>query len=69
MRLVRLLLGGVIIFQAFAASDVVLGLLGLMFSGMALFNIGCCGASGCSVPVNRKGQSNEINYEEVTGTK
>jgi len=69
MRVLRLVLGIIIIFQGFAASDFVLGLLGLLFSAMALFNMGCCGVSGCSVPVKKNGQSKEINYEEVAGTK
>lgn len=67
MRLLRLVLGIIIIGQAFAGKDVVLGILGFLLTGMALLNMGCCGVNGCAVPSQRNTGSKDIHYEEITG--
>ena len=67
MRVVRLGIGIAIIVQAVFAKDLLFGLAGLMFSGMAVFNIACCGMGGC--PTSPKMMNTEttknIHYEEV----
>lgn len=48
MRLLRLILGIIIIVQGIQGSDWSFILLGSLFSLMPIFNVGCCGASGCN---------------------
>lgn len=60
------MLGIVIFVQALYIKDVSLGLMGLLFTLMPVFNIGCCGASGCYVPSKRiEENSKDVVYEEV----
>lgn len=42
MRFIRLAAGIAITVQAIIARDAMLVVLGLLFTGMPLFNIGCC---------------------------
>lgn len=66
MRVLRLLIGLFIVGQAVVAHDAVLGLLGGVFSLMALLNTGCCGSGTCmTVPENRSADKKDIHYEEV----
>ena len=66
VRFVRLGIGLVIIVQAIIAADILIGLAGLLFAGMALFNAACCGMGGCATPnLQKKSASKEISYEEV----
>lgn len=70
IRILRLVLGLAIIAQAVVLKDTFLGVAGLLFSTMAVFNIGCCGTSGCAVPAKRSDKTIEdITYEEVDGGK
>ena len=65
-RAIRLIMGIAIIIQAIIAKDILFGLAGFVFSGMALFNAGCCGSNGCTTtPVNTKNKTKDISYEEV----
>lgn len=66
-RIVRLLLGCIIIGQAFLMKDVMLGVAGLVFSLMAMFNVSCCGVNGCSMPKQKLKQNEkvDIQYEEI----
>lgn len=48
VRILRLLLGLSIIVQAMIVKDAFLGAAGLLFSSMAVFNVGCCGTGGCA---------------------
>jgi len=67
MRVLRLVLGIFIIVQAVMAKDWRIGLLGIFFTAMPLFNIGCCGAGGCSVPVKKSTENaKDVSYEEIT---
>lgn len=70
MRVIRLVLGLIILVQGIMARDVMYGFFGVFLSFLALVNVGCCGVGGCSVPsVSSKGsKTKEIEYEEV-GTK
>ncbi len=66
MRVVRLVVGCIIVLQGIFAKDSVLIILGIVFGGMALANFSCCGVGGCTVNVNKTINKNEdINYEEV----
>ena len=66
MRFLRLGLGLAVLVQAVIAKDVLFALLGLGFTAMPVFNIGCCGTNGCYVPPAKKEENTkEITYEEV----
>lgn len=67
MRIIRLVLGIVIIVQGFHAQQWMLAALGGLFTLMPLFNIGCCGATGCNTTYSTSKAKNteDITYEEV----
>ena len=66
MRVFRLIIGIAILVQSVIAKDMLFGLAGLLFSGMAVFNIGCCGMGGCYTnPAINSETKKEIDYEEV----
>ena len=70
MRFIRLVFGIFIIAQSVIAKDWAIGLLGVLFTAMPIFNIGCCGVNGCAAPAG-KGTENtkdteEVFYEEVS---
>jgi hypothetical protein len=45
-------------------------LIGVLFTSMPVFNIGCCANGGCSVPpITNHQKTEEISYEEVGKTK
>ena len=71
MRILRLILGIAILVQGIVAKDATAIVLGVVFGGMAVANIGCCGAGGCAV--NNRSTSNnktgDIHYEEVVSNK
>ncbi|MFZ9159522.1 MAG: hypothetical protein ACO206_02480 [Aquirufa sp.] len=66
MRIIRLLVGGYALVEAIRASDVLIGIMGTVLVGMALFNMGC-GPQGCGVPTsrNKNNSSDEVEYEEI----
>jgi hypothetical protein len=66
MRFVRLGLGIAIIVQSVMVKDWTMGILGILFTSMPVFNIGCCGLGGCATPVKKNTeQTKDITYEEV----
>lgn len=66
MRFLRLGLGIFIIVQSVIAKDWTMGILGIVFTSMPIFNIGCCGTSGCSTPTKKTSETpKDITYEEV----
>jgi hypothetical protein len=66
LRALRLLIGLAIVVQAIVSKDSVFGIAGLLFTGMAIFNVGCCGVGGCNTPIVKNEKSlNDISYEEV----
>ena len=66
MRFVRLGLGIAIIVQSVMAKDWTMGIIGLLFTSMPVFNIGCCGVGGCATPVKKDTHhTKDITYEEV----
>lgn len=54
-RILRLGIGIAIIAQAFLSKSWGIGILGVYFTILPLFNIGCCGAGNCNVPGDRSG--------------
>lgn len=69
MRILRLVLGVAILLQGIVARDVVTIILGTAFGGMALANVGCCGANGCAVNYRKNLNEKEITYEELDNRK
>ena len=66
MRFLRLGLGIAIIVQSAMVKDWTMGIVGLLFSAMPVFNIGCCGTSGCSTLTKKTTETTkDISYEEV----
>jgi len=66
IRFLRLGIGLVILVQAVMAADILFGLIGLLFTGMAVFNASCCGAGACAAPpANKDKGSQDISYEEI----
>ena len=66
MRFLKLGLGLAVLVQAVIAKDVLFALLGLGITAMPVFNIGCCGASGCYVsPAKKTKTTKDVHYEEV----
>lgn len=62
MRGLRLVMGLLAIGQAFATKEWILGLAGGFLLFMALANIGCCGANGCTIqPRNKNFHKNECD--------
>lgn len=66
IRLLRLGAGIAILVQAVMARDLLFAFLGLLFTAMPVFNMGCCGTQGCYVPADKdQDKKKEITYEEV----
>lgn len=67
MRFLRLGLGIFIVVQSVIVKDWTMGILGIAFTIMPIFNIGCCGAGGCAItPPKRSSEiTKDITYEEV----
>lgn len=67
IRFLRLGIGLFILVQAVIAADILFGLAGLLFTGMAVFNAGCGSTGACSTPARSRDRvmSKEITYEEV----
>ncbi|HMU71876.1 MAG TPA: hypothetical protein PKD93_04020 [Ferruginibacter sp.] len=66
MRVLRLLMGIAILVQAGMMKDIPFFLIGVLFTAMPLFDIGCCASGTCvQAPPGRKNENKEIIYEEV----
>ncbi|MDO8994697.1 hypothetical protein [Daejeonella sp.] len=66
IRFLRLGIGLVILVQAVMAADILFGLMGLLFTGMAVFNASCCDAGTCAAPPAKNDTgSKEISYEDL----
>jgi len=66
MRIIRLILGLIVIGQSIVMKDVLFGIAGAVFLFMALFNQGCCSTGTCAPVVkNRQNKKEETSYEEV----
>ena len=72
MRVLRLAVGIIIIWQAIATREWAPGLVGGFLVLLALANIGCCGPAGCSTPGRSKAISGktredaaDVLFEEI----
>lgn len=66
IRVLRLAMGIAILVQAVLANDVLFGMIGILFTAMPVFNLGCCAGGNCSAPVQQyEDNAKEIIYEEV----
>lgn len=70
-RILRLVLGLIIVGQGIVTHDLLFGIAGGFLSLMAIANIGCCGPAGCGVnpKYNRNNKETEVVYEEVDNSK
>jgi len=65
-RIIRVIIGLVIIGEAISRADISSGIIGAVFTGMGVFNIGCCGSGACYTPIkSSKGELKDISYEEI----
>jgi hypothetical protein len=67
MRLLRLVLGIIILVQGINQKEYVFAFVGALFVVLSIANIGCCGSQACTTtPINKDFKnSKEITYEEV----
>ncbi len=66
MRFLRLGMGFAILVQAVMAKDMLFAFAGIVFTAMPVFDMGCCGTAGCTVPsTNKQNEKKDIDYEEV----
>lgn len=64
MRAIRLVIGIAILIQGIISREIMTMVLGGIFSGLALANVGCCGATTCSI-TRATGSTRKIQYEEL----
>jgi hypothetical protein len=72
MRIIRLVLGGFIVYDGLRSHEYLFVFFGGAFMYMALFNLGCCGPQGCAVtPINdnKSDMESEVQFEEVKNKK
>lgn len=70
MRILRLVLAIGILAQGITAIDTVTIILGVVFGGMAVANIGCCGTGfGVNPRSTLNKKTEDIHYEEVVSNK
>lgn len=67
MRIIRLILAIAIIVQSWYMRDTTTAVLGVVLLASAVFNVGCCGVSGCSTSIHpvKKSSKKDSVYEEV----
>ena len=66
MRILRLMAGLAITIQGVYVADWWFVIAGLLFTALALLNMGCCAGSGCGYTNNTSTKKNENTiYEEV----
>lgn len=67
MRIIRLALGAFIAYDGFRTHEYLIMSMGLLFTGLAVMNLGCCGAQGCGVPSKQVNatEPEEVQYEEL----
>lgn len=70
IRVIRVIIGVSMIGQGVASSQSALWLMGTLFTGMALLNVGCFGSANCSVPqksnTTQITDAQDVTFEEVT---
>jgi len=67
MRWLRLAIGLIIAYQAFATQNGLLGLLAGVFIFQALANTACCGTSACNTTPGKQnfGKTEDVEFEEI----
>lgn len=67
MRILRLAMAIFIIFQGIETAQWLFVIAGIIFALMPIFNVGCCGTSGCNTNQNSKQNSKnqETTYTEI----
>ncbi len=68
-RIIRLLIGMIALVQGIIQKEGLMLLAGSWILFSALFNKGCCGPAGCSVPASKQHANKEVDYEEVISSK
>ncbi|HSZ24508.1 MAG TPA: hypothetical protein VK766_02260 [Cytophagaceae bacterium] len=58
MRWLRLVVGIIILIQAFQLQSMLYGILAVFFLFQAATNSGCCGAKGCAIPSQKNDRKN-----------
>lgn len=70
MRIVRLIIGVMVLVQAWEMGEWMLGGMGVWLTSMAVFNIGCCGVEGCSTSAaDSSKKMTDITYETIKGNE
>jgi hypothetical protein len=67
-RIFRVAMGIAAVVYAIVSKDSMMGWIGSLLLLMGISNTGCCGASGCATPINKKNAintSDEIDFEEI----
>lgn len=69
-RIIRLVLGIVVLIQGVQAASFMLAVFGALFILQGLLNAGCCGANGCGIPRYKENLKDgaaikETTYEEI----
>jgi hypothetical protein len=66
MRIIRLVIGGYALLEAYRGNDALMAMLGFVLVGMAILNAGC-GAQGCGVPIQKSTTKDhdDVEYEEI----
>ena len=70
MRMIRLVLGVIILVQGIITKDIPAAILGIILGGMAAANIGCCATNACAVnPAQPIKKETNINHEKLDTVK
>lgn len=72
LKFIRVILGVLILFSAISEGHIGGMLLGVLFTGFALFTDGvCCAGGACYTPANKSTitKTEEIDYEELDSKK
>jgi hypothetical protein len=67
-RIFRVALGIAAVVYAIVSKDSMVGWIGALLLLTGISNTGCCGASGCATPINKKNAINtpgQIDFEEI----
>ena len=68
-RVIRLLIGIAALVQGIIQKEGLVLAAGSWILFGALFNRGCCGSGGCTVPTSNQSSGKEVAYEEVVASK
>ena len=69
MRIIRLLLGLAILIQGIISNDFTSMILGIVFTAMPVFNIGCWGANSCAINNPFNTPTKTLKDEELDNEK